>query len=596
MSERDRGAGEGIRIPVWGLLLLVAVNLVALVALGWPRIQTLLSPQTTTEVATATPSQTPSPSHTPSPTITVTPTSDQASSTPLPAEPSALPGLMVLALSDNGYTHLYAYQPQVLPYTRLTSGDWDDIHPALSPDGTQVAFASHRGGQWDLYVLDLHSGELRQITDDRNYDGAPSWSPDGAWLVAERYQGDNLEIFIHAVDSASEMLQLTDNPAVDFAPAWSPDGRRIAFSSERDGSKAIWLLDLDNQSDGRLRRLVEVSTTEQVNPAWSPDGSTLAWASIEQGETRLYTIDVDDEQAAPVYIGSGDRPAWGPEGEMMAALLDTAEGVYLTGYQAENQALILPPLALPGRVEGLSWGEYGLPSTLPASLEVIAQQTPGTAWNYGGQPDPGAAFGRHLLIDLVDVEAPSPKLLAPAVEPFYALRDRVAQETGWDVLASLENTYVSLTASLPPERRNDWLYTGRALALNPVLVSSEWIVIVREDFGAQTYWRVYLKPVAQDGSMGRPLYWRPWDLQARFTGSTTTYEEGGALADAVPGGYWVDFTALAAEYGWERLPALSNWRSYYQGTLFNEFAITAGLDWETAMLQLYPSEVLTPSP
>jgi TolB protein len=62
--------------------------------------------------------------------------------------------------------------------------------------------------------------------------------------------------------------------------------------------------------------------------------------------------------------------------------------------------------------------------------------------------------------------------------------------------------------------------------------------------------------------------------------------------ESAPSGYWFDLTALAAQYGWERLPALTDWRTYYAGARFNELAFTQELDWRTAMLQLYPPEVL----
>jgi hypothetical protein len=53
----------------------------------------------------------------------------------------------------------------------------------------------------------------------------------------------------------------------------------------------------------------------------------------------------------------------------------------------------------------------------------------------------------------------------------------------------------------------------------------------------------------------------------------------------------MDFTALAKAYGWERLPSLSNWQSFFNGTRFNEFVNTSGLNWQTAMLQIYPPEI-----
>jgi len=88
----------------------------------------------------------------------------------------------------------------------------------------------------------------------------------------------------------------------------------------------------------------------------------------------------------------------------------------------------------------------------------------------------------------------------------------------------------------------------------------------------------------------------PWDLNARFNLDPQAYELGGAYAPVLSG-YWLDFTSIARAYGWERLPALPSWRNYYAGTRFSEFVLTGGLDWYSAMLQLYPPEALvTPTP
>jgi TolB protein len=148
-----------------------------------------------------------------------------------------------------------------------------------------------------------------------------------------------------------------------------------------------------------------------------------------------------------------------------------------------------------------------------------------------------------------------------------------------------------LTTPLDPGLGEDWLYTGRAFTLNPALIQANWMVVVREDFGHQTYWRMYLHATAQDGSQGMPLTQVPWDFSARTT-SSSAYEMGGKLMTSIPGGYWLDLTTLALQYGWERLPALSNWRSYYAGAKLNELAFIQGLDWRSAMLQLYPPDVL----
>jgi TolB protein len=191
------------------------------------------------------------------------------------------------------------------------------------------------------------------------------------------------------------------------------------------------------------------------------------------------------------------------------------------------------------------------------------------------------------------VEAPFPQLNALTIEPYYALRNRVTVEAGWDVLSSLENAFVPITQPLEPGRERDWLYTGRSFTLPTILLDVGWMAVVKEEYTGATYWRVYIRSRVQDGSLGRPLLQLPWDFNARFTGSSTYYEQGGAPLGSIPEGYWIDLTALAIEYGWERLPALSNWRSVFYTARFNQFVITSGLDWEQAILQLYPPEILT---
>ncbi len=121
-----------------------------------------LPPPTVT--ATITPS--------PSPTLTLTPAPSQ---TPyvITATSAVTPsprGLFIFSLNEAGYAHLFIYSPLSLTLTRLTAGPWDDITPCLSPDGNLVAFASRRNGYWDLYLLELATGEVTRLTDTLEYD------------------------------------------------------------------------------------------------------------------------------------------------------------------------------------------------------------------------------------------------------------------------------------------------------------------------------------------------------------------------------------------------------------------------------------------
>ncbi len=540
----------------------------------------------------ATPTASPEPTITLSPTVTVPPLSlsDPAAA----AERLQADGVLVLAMQDGYYTHLFAYHPLFLPLSRLTNNPWDDMHPALSPDGKRLAYTSRRNGYWDLYILDLETGKQARLTDTADYEGAPTWSPDGLWIAYERYTGAGLDIFIVPTDNpTAEPIRLTDDPGLDRSPAWSPQGREIAFVSSRSGDEEVWLARLDNV-DERYENLSQSSSSRERFPVWSQDGNKLSWTTERDGDRQLALWN----PGVPFgTIAKGDFATWSPDGQILMAEVRGPNQTALAGYDVSTGRFRMLPLELPGALHGMTWVRGPLPEWLANTLQN-PDTTPGPVlW----QPAPAATVapgGRVGLINLQGVSAPNPMLNDATDDAFIALRDIVAATAGWDALSSLENAYMALTTPPTPSMREDWLYTGRAFAMNPLLLSAGWMSIVREDFEGETYWRVFLKARYQDGSMGMPLTEMVWDINARFEGDTRSYEQGGRLGTP-PAGYWIDLTELAGRYGWERLPSRINWRTFFPGIRFNQFVMTGGLDWYRAMEELYPREALmtgTPPP
>ena len=586
---------RGLTLSPLSLTLVLLINLIIVASLGWMAFQGRMGvssaapiiPETETIfdlAATETPIPS-SPAQLEPETIIIT-------ATPQADPDNPLEGLMVLALSEYGYTHLFAYHPVHVPLTRLTYGAYDDIHPAISPDGSQIAFASQRNQFWDIYILDLSSGGIIQVTEDTNYNGRPTWSPDGQWLAYEKYANDgNLQIFIKPVDSSLEEILLTTYSGVDYAPAWSPDGRKIAYTSNQSGAHDIWIADLDISGPERFSNMTRNPKINQRNPAWSPDGRSIAWVSEKDGYPQVFVSAIDRDPFEGKNVGGGTLPVWGPAGNAILSAIQTENEVYLTVFSTENKQVLLPPLPLDTRLAGLSWALSNLPAPLPFEINAYTHITPSAPLNGRATPDLSSAFGRQFTIEVANVKAPFPELSALAVEPFYTLRDQAETMLGWDLLSDLENAFVPITETLPPGRSEDWLYTGRAFALNQSLMEIGWIVAVREDIAGQTYWRIYVKPRRQDGSLGRPMTEATWNFNARYSSNTIFYEAGGTQMPGPPQGYWVDFSALAMEYNWERLPALSTWRTFYDAARYNQFAITSGLTWEEAMLQLYPAEI-----
>lgn len=497
---------------------------------------------------------------------------------------------MILSMEEDGHAHLFAYSPGTAKLARLTWGPWSDVTPALSPEGKRIAFASNRGGFWDLYTLDLQTGAIAQLTNTPAYDSSPSWSPDGAWMGYETYHDGHLDIAIKSLtDASQEPTLLTDDEAADHSPAWAPNGRQIAFVSDRTGVAQVWLADLDKAQD----RFVDISHTpraEESHPVWSPDGTHLAWAASvpSPGYSGIYVWDAAHPETAENWIGGGNWPAWNARGTQLAASVRAANAELLSAFTLSGTPLILPG-PLPGIVRGLIWPASALPERLPAALEQAAAQTPEPLPPPLMTPAPDVPSKRWFVVPLPGVQAPSPQLHALVAGSFSDLRQRLIRDAGWDALASLENAFVPLTTALDPGLGQDWLYTGRAFAINSLMINAGWMSVAREDIGSETYWRVYLRTQAQDGSQGAPLQNPPWDVNARYQLDPQAYEAGGTYA-AVPTGYWIDFTALAAAYGWERLPALPDWRTYFAGGRFSEFVRPGGLDWYSAMLELYPAD------
>jgi len=506
----------------------------------------------------------------------------------VPVVPANARETILFSFEEDGYAHLFAYIPGQMPITRLTVGTWDDITPAASPDGKQIAFTSNRNGFWDLYLMELSNGEVTQLTDTPEYEGAPTWSPDSTFLAYEAYRDDNLDIVIGpAANPLQDAVLLTTSSSSDHSPTWGPGGRQIAFVSDGE----VILADLDKTGDERFSNLSNTDQASESHPIWSPDGTKLAWASLSQSVGRSGIYIWDATRTAPaVWLGDGDYPAWDTAGGQILTTFNAPNETFITTYTRDGR--ILQPLVhFPAALKGLVWANLTFPDSLPSVFQEAAQLTPAPLWAPVGEPVADNVPGRYSLVNLDGVLAPYPQLHDRVDEAFNALRQRVIEEAGWDALASLENAFVPITSSLDPGFEESWLYTGRAFAINSLMTNAGWMVAVREDFGAQTYWRLYIRAQLQDGSLGEPLRTTPWDLSARYNLDPKVYEQGGTYS-ATPAGYWVDVTSLAYQYSWERVPALPNWRTFYRGARFTEFALTDGLDFYAAMLQLYPPDVL----
>jgi TolB protein len=131
--------------------------------------------------------------------------------------------------------------------------------------GQQVAFVSDRGGLPQLYTMDIAGGDEQKIPlPDMGYVIDPAWSPNGQ-LLAFSWRRPNGNYDLYVMDVAThDLVELTRDAARNERPGWAPDGRHLVFESTRTGTRQIWSMLADGTN---LRQL----TTEGQNesPNWS---------------------------------------------------------------------------------------------------------------------------------------------------------------------------------------------------------------------------------------------------------------------------------------------------------------------------------------
>jgi TolB protein len=270
---------------------------------------------------------------------------------------TAAGGRLVFTTKSGG--DLYVVNPNGTGLRKLASGV---IDPAVSPDGTQVAFTRWDGAEMGtLYVTNLDGSGERVVLSETLQAKSPAWSPDGQSIVVSFQHGgirdpqpecrkfdrddgirlpqnikitkmhmdnDGLKIcFIRNEDLHWGLRQVNvatgkfeDLPAdlYSYNPAWDPNNTsRVIYS----GEKGLMQLDL---TTGELKSLT--NDDSDTGPVFSPDGQTLALTYQQHDHWEVYTYDLASGSrqrltkpsilADPQY--SSASPAWSPDGSQIA--------------------------------------------------------------------------------------------------------------------------------------------------------------------------------------------------------------------------------------------------------------------------------------
>jgi TolB protein len=507
-------------------------------------------------------------------------------------------GSVAFTVRENGQTDLWvAGVATGRNPIRLTNDEGDERDAVWSPDGRRLAYASNQDGNWDIYVYDTITNTTERKTLDLSFQGAPSWSPDGIWLTYESYAGNNLDIFVLAVDGSVDPQRLpgsSDMP--DFSPAWSADGRHIAFTSWMDGaSQDIYVFSLDTQETINLTRTPD---RNEDFAAWFPDSQNsglIAYSAVDAGIEKIFVKSIEDLDAPAQVIGVGREPSWSPDGVSIIAAVDTLNATHLTVYPYSSEGIPLI-ISAPQNATSPVWTRQPLPAALLNSggLPLTADRLYNEQVQRAGAPP----YYRVVSIGDVDVASDYGVLNDQVNDSFVALRERMLALAGWDFLGRLDDAWWDWEfRPQPGEEVCNWHLTGRAFSMTQSYAQTGFpppVEVVREDNSFGTFWRLFVRVTdeAQFGQLGEPLRKIPWDFNARNSGDVQAYEQGGKLRAQVPEGYYVDFTQIAEDFGWQPYPAGNDWRLNINAINYWMFYKPDGLSWVDAMRELYLDDQL----
>jgi TolB protein len=169
--------------------------------------------------------------------------------------------------SLNGNPAIYVARADGTHLRQVTFGAGAATSPAWNPKtGRQLVFVSDRGGDPVLYLSDSDGSNIQKIDlPDMGYVIDPSWSPNGQLLAFSwRRPSGNYDIYVMDIVS-HQLVELTKDEGRNERPSWAPDGRHLVFESTRTGTRQIWSMLADGSQPHQL-----TFEGQNESPNWSP--------------------------------------------------------------------------------------------------------------------------------------------------------------------------------------------------------------------------------------------------------------------------------------------------------------------------------------
>ncbi|WP_265561686.1 amidohydrolase family protein [Sphingomicrobium arenosum] len=200
----------------------------------------------------------------------------------------------------------------------IATGHQWDMQPVFSPDGSEIAFTSDRGGGDNLWVMNRDGTEPRQVSDESfRLLNQPAWTPDGEYIVGRKHFTSDRslgagEMWLYHASGVGGGVQMTKKRTDEKdtgEPAFSPDGRYMYFSDDatagdtfqysKDVNGQIYVIKRLDRETGEIETIVS-GAGGAIRPAPSPDGKSLAFIRRIRAKTVLMQMDLASGRITPL--------------------------------------------------------------------------------------------------------------------------------------------------------------------------------------------------------------------------------------------------------------------------------------------------------
>jgi TolB protein len=230
---------------------------------------------------------------------------------------TSLYGTKIYFVSDRtGHKEVWSMDPDGSNQKQITSFKSISIMPAVSPDGSKIAFTSFARGNPAIFILSTETGRrLSFYNQVASLNATPDFTPDGKQILYASSASGYAQIYVANLDG-SNLKRISSSRAIEVEPKVSPKtGNDIVFVSGRTGPQQIFRMNFDGTGVERLTN----GEGEASNPSWNPDGQHIAFSwtrGYATGNFNLFLMDVATRQFDQLTHSEGrnENPSWAPDG------------------------------------------------------------------------------------------------------------------------------------------------------------------------------------------------------------------------------------------------------------------------------------------